>query len=143
MMNENSKPNLSHDRAEGNALDVVACVVRDGRGRLLIGRRPAHKRHGGFWEFPGGKVAPGESLFEAADRELREELALRVVQAARAPDYVADDVGSRFRILFLRVEVEGRPEALEHEELAWFDPLGEVSYEFAPADAAYVRSLRP
>jgi mutator protein MutT len=142
MMNEDSKPNLSPDGVEGNARDVVACVVSDERGRVLIGRRPAHKRHGGLWEFPGGKVRPGETLAEAADRELQEELAVRVVRAEPRPEFVAVDRGSEFRILFLRVGVEGVPHALEHEALTWYDPHGDSEFDFAPADAAFVRALR-
>src|SRR5690606_20769929 len=56
---------------------VLAAVIRRD-GRWLVCRRPAHKRHGGLWEFPGGKLEPGESLLEAATRELEEELAVRV-----------------------------------------------------------------
>ncbi|HSG49130.1 MAG TPA: NUDIX domain-containing protein, partial [Longimicrobiales bacterium] len=55
------------------AIPVIAAVIhRD--GRYLVGRRPDDKRHGGLWEFPGGKLDPGESWLEAARRELSEEL---------------------------------------------------------------------
>jgi 8-oxo-dGTP diphosphatase len=143
MMNEDSKPNLSPDRAEGNVRDVVACVVSDARGRVLVGLRPAHKRHGGLWEFPGGKVRRGETLAEAADRELREELAVRVVSADDDAEFVAGDPGSPFRILFLRVRVDGTPNPTEHDALTWFHPHRDAPLDFAPADLAYVRFLAP
>ena len=54
---------------------VVAAVIRR-EGRYLLGRRPGHKRHGGLWEFPGGKLHDGEDAEAAAHRELDEELAL-------------------------------------------------------------------
>jgi 8-oxo-dGTP pyrophosphatase MutT (NUDIX family) len=56
---------------------VLAAVIRR-QDRYLVCRRPAHKRHGGLWEFPGGKLEPGETLLEAARRELREELGAEV-----------------------------------------------------------------
>lgn len=56
---------------------VVASVIEH-EGRLLVCKRPAHKRHGGLWEFPGGKVEPEESDFKAVERELEEELGVRV-----------------------------------------------------------------
>jgi mutator protein MutT len=143
MMNEYSKPNLSPDGGEGNVRDVVACVISDESGRVLVGLRPAHKRHGGLWEFPGGKVRPGETLAEAADRELREELAVRVVSADDGAEYVAEDPGSPFRILFLRVRVDGTPSPTEHQALTWFDARRDPPLEFAPADLAYVRFLAP
>ncbi len=142
----NSKPNLSSAEDPGNEgdaiLDVVACVITDARGRVLIARRPADKRHGGLWEFPGGKVDEGESLSEAADRELHEELGVRLREAAPTPDFTSHDPGSRFRIIFLRVVIEGEPSALEHEALAWFDPYSsQTRPKFAPADAAYASRL--
>jgi len=136
-----SEPNLSPDPAEGNVRDVVACVVSDARGRLLVAKRPHGKRHAGLWEFPGGKVREGESLAEAAGRELEEELGVRLRAAAEAPEFVRRDPGSPFRILFLRVEIEGEPRALEHQDIAWFEVGAGWSPPFAPADADYVASL--
>ncbi len=141
MMNEDSTPNLSPDTADGNVRDVVACVVADERGRVLIGRRPMDKRHGGLWEFPGGKVRAGETLAEAAARELREELGVEVVGAADRPEFAADDLGAPFRILFLRVRIAGTPRPIEHAELAWYDPAAGRRFDLAPADAAYVAQL--
>lgn len=141
----NSKPNLSSTDGRGNVpravRDVVACVITDAEGRVLIGKRPADKRHGGLWEFPGGKVHDGESLAQAAERELLEELGVRLADAADAPDFTRADPGSHFRIIFLQVTIIGDPRALEHEELAWFDPAGSWAPELAPADAEYAARL--
>jgi 8-oxo-dGTP diphosphatase len=63
---------------EASRLDVVAAVIRDAGGRVLLARRPDHKHQGGRWEFPGGKVEAGESLDAALARELEEELGLIV-----------------------------------------------------------------
>jgi len=120
-------------------IPVVAAVVRRG-GRFLVGRRPAHKRHGGLWEFPGGKVGEGESLLEAARRELAEELSLRTNAIGRTL-FTAGDGDAPFVIHFIEVEIEGEPDPHEHTELGWFTraELGEVA--LAPADAAFVEEL--
>lgn len=141
-MSKESDSNLSSEDAASNVRDVVACVISDEEGRVLVARRPAHKRHGGLWEFPGGKLHDGETLRDAADRELREELGMHVVDADPVAEFMAHDPGSPFRILFLRVVTSGSPVATEHERVAWFEPHGEWSPNFAPADAAYVGFLR-
>lgn len=118
---------------------VLACVLRRGPA-LLICRRPDHKRHGGLWEFPGGKVEPGESDLEAARRELREELGLEVTSVHEVAFSVADP-GSEFVIEFLEVEAHGEPECLEHSELAWVEPGALVGYALAPSDGRYAEWL--
>jgi 8-oxo-dGTP diphosphatase len=60
------------------AMRVVAGILRDGAGRVLLAKRPTGKPHEGLWEFPGGKVEPGESDHEALRRELSEELGITV-----------------------------------------------------------------
>ena len=116
---------------------VVASVIeRD--GRLLICQRPAHKRHGGLWEFPGGKVEPGESDFEAVHRELEEELGVRVLEVGPLLFSVADP-DSHFVIEFLTVQIEGEPLCLEHEKLAWLTEEEMQSLPLAPSDMQFVR----
>src|SRR5690242_21147044 len=78
------------DAADEIMTRVLAAVVLR-YGRYLVCRRPAHKRHGGLWEFPGGKLEPGESLLDAANRELTEELNVSVVSVGE-PIYSAHDV---------------------------------------------------
>ncbi|RYE87312.1 MAG: (deoxy)nucleoside triphosphate pyrophosphohydrolase, partial [Myxococcales bacterium] len=81
-------------------LVVAAVIERD--GLLLVGQRPAHKHHGGLWEFPGGKVEPGETPAEALARELHEELGLTDVQVG--PElHRHDDPTRPLTLLFLRV----------------------------------------
>ena len=120
-------------------LVVAAVIERD--GRLLIGQRPAHKHHGGLWEFPGGKVEPGETLAAALARELHEELGLTDVTVG--PELHRHvDPARPLTLLFLRVETGGLPAALEHSALAWLDPHAPLTRPLAPADLALVAMLR-
>ncbi|MEZ4416164.1 MAG: NUDIX domain-containing protein [Gemmatimonadota bacterium] len=118
---------------------VLACVLRRAN-QVLICRRPAHKRHGDLWEFPGGKVEPGESDLEAAQRELAEELGLDVT-AVRGVAFSVTDPGSEFVIEFLDVEARGAPQCLEHSALAWPTVAELLSYELAPSDRRFAEWL--
>lgn len=118
---------------------VVAAVVRRG-DRYLLGRRPQAKRHGGMWEFPGGKLHPGEAPSEGLRRELKEELGLACAGHGR-PLWSARDPGSPFVIDFLAVDAEGAPAALEHQEVGWFTLEELREMPLAPTDAAFVAVL--
>jgi 8-oxo-dGTP diphosphatase len=115
---------------------VLAAVIRRGE-RVLLCRRPSHKRHGGLWEFPGGKLETGESPLDAARRELDEELGLHAT-SVEATSFVCQDPGSAFIIEFTDVVAEGEPSALEHDEVRWVTFAEAAALPLAPADAAYV-----
>ncbi len=118
---------------------VVAAVLRR-EGRYLVGRRPAHKRHGGLWEFPGGKVLAGESRLDAARRELAEELELEVLALGRVLHTVRDP-GAPFVIEFIEVEARGLPVAHEHDRLEWLTAEELADLPMAPADADFAARL--
>ena len=121
---------------DANAIRVVAAVVeRD--GRLLLCRRPEGKRHAGLWEFPGGKLHPGEAVADAARRELAEELAVEVLAVGERL-LALPDPGSAFVVEFYPVKIAGQPEALEHAELGWFRPEELACLDLAPSDRAFV-----
>lgn len=115
---------------------VLAAVIQD-NGRFLVCRRPLHKRHGGLWEFPGGKLEPGESDFDAAHRELREELDVEVTTIGREL-YAVNDAGSPFVIAFVEIQVSGTPDCREHMELRWCSPPELTTLELAPSDRLFV-----
>jgi 8-oxo-dGTP diphosphatase len=127
------------NKLTNSTIEVVAAVVeRD--GRYLICQRPLNKRHGGLWEFPGGKLQSGESLFDAAYRELSEELNLRVTTIHETVFSIADD-GSNFVIHFVPAVTEGEPSLLEHSDCRWVT-LQELSdLPLAPSDAVFVHYL--
>lgn len=114
---------------------VLAAVIRNG-DRYLICRRPDHKRHGGLWEFPGGKIEAGETDLEAAIREMREELDVEV-SAVGAPVFIRQDEGSDFSIEFMPVNIAGKPRAIEHSAIAWARAEEVVEYDLAPSDRLF------
>jgi mutator protein MutT len=115
---------------------VGAAVIRRD-GRVLLGLRPEGKRHGGLWEFPGGKLDVGETLEEAIGRELREELGLTLRRIGAAL-FRASDPGSPYEISFVEAEASGSPRALEHTEVRWFEPAALRDLDLAPADRRFV-----
>ncbi|GLC24775.1 pyrimidine (deoxy)nucleoside triphosphate pyrophosphohydrolase [Roseisolibacter agri] len=126
-------------RVPTDTIRVIAAVIANG-DRLLVCQRPPHKRHGGLWEFPGGKCEPGESDADAADRELREELGISVVSTG-AELAAFHDPGSPFLIAFVPVEIEGEPVCHEHMALFWGTPEELAVLPLAPTDRRFVGVL--
>lgn len=123
-------------------LHVVAAVLRDGDGRVLLARRPPGKPLAGLWEFPGGKVEPGESPAQALARELGEELGLHARPGARlirVPQAHAD--GRRLWLDVFEAEADAPPRALEGQALAWVAPPALRARPMPPADRPVVAAL--
>ena len=115
---------------------VIAAVVSQG-DKLLVCQRPLTKRHGGLWEFPGGKRQPGESDAQAAARELREELGVHV-ESVGEELFAAHDDGSPYLIAFLPVSISGQPTCREHMALRWELPEAIARLPLAPSDRRFV-----
>ena len=125
------------------SLDIVlvsAVALIDVEDRILISQRPMHKSMGGLWEFPGGKIELSETIEAAAERELKEELALEVTGIGRTL-LIQMDPGSPFQIEFVEVFAEGDPRALEHEEVRWVLPSERELLPLAPTDEVFAASL--
>jgi 8-oxo-dGTP diphosphatase len=118
---------------------VLAAVIRRDAS-YLIAKRPAHKRHGGLWEFPGGKLEQSEDHLSAARRELQEELGVQV-GAVGPVLFEQQDPGSQYLIQFIEVQITGEPQALEHEAVAWVPVSDLQQYSLAPSDWAFVLQL--
>jgi 8-oxo-dGTP diphosphatase len=124
---------------------VAACALVDVDGRVLLAKRPAGKQLAGLWEFPGGKVEPGETPEQCLIRELNEELGIRVAHACLAPFVFASHGYDSFHLLmplFLCRRWEGLVTAREHEALAWVKPGNFDAYPMPPADAPIAAWLR-
>lgn len=133
------------DNTPRRLLLVVAAALVDGRGRVLIAQRPADKSLGGLWEFPGGKLEPGERPETALARELKEELDVQVQTDAMAPFAFASHAYDGFDLLMPLYVVrrwEGTPRALEAQALAWAAPADLTSYPMPPADLPLVARLQ-
>ena len=129
------------DRRSGR-VHVAAGVLRDRRGRILLARRTAGRDLAGAWEFPGGKVEPGESPREALARELHEELGIRVVAAE--PFIAVPQAYPAKRIVldvFTVTAYEGTPKGREKQALAWAPPEKLAGYPMPPADRPVVAAL--
>ena len=121
---------------------VVAAVLRDARGRILLARRTAGRDLAGAWEFPGGKVEAGETALQALGRELDEELGIRVLAAEPLISVPQAYPGKRIVLDVHTVHAfEGTPRGRERQALAW-SPLEKLSsYPMPPADRPVVAAL--
>lgn len=124
---------------------VVAGALVDADGRVLIARRPEGKRMAGLWEFPGGKVAPGETPEEALVRELQEELGVDTRESCLAPIAFASHRYDDFHLLmplYVCRVWKGAPSPREGQELAWVRPPRLSDYPMPTADAPLIALLR-
>jgi len=124
---------------------VAAAALVDVDGRVLICQRPEGKQLAGLWEFPGGKVEPGETPEACLIRELEEELGIRVSHACLAPFVFASHEYESFHLLmplYLVRRWEGQVANLEHKAMAWVRPNDMDSYPMPPADGPLVAWLR-
>jgi 8-oxo-dGTP diphosphatase len=128
-----------------NLLLVAACALIDSDGRVLLARRPEGKPMAGLWEFPGGKLATGETPEEALIRELREELGIDVSAACLAPfAFASHPLEGRHLLmpLYLCRRWTGTVEGREGQALAWVRPAKMGDYAMPPADKPLVALLR-
>lgn len=124
---------------------VVAVAMIDSENRVLLARRPEGKALAGLWEFPGGKVEPGEPLEEALVRELREELGVDVSRSCLAPFTFASHSYETFDLLmplYLCRQWTGQPEGREGQKLAWVRAAELDRYPMPPADLPILPFLR-
>jgi 8-oxo-dGTP diphosphatase len=124
---------------------VVAAALVDDDNRVLIAQRPPGKSMAGLWEFPGGKVAAGETPEAALVRELQEELGIDISSACLAPFTFASHRYPDFHLLmpvYLCRRWSGVPTPREGQRLAWVRPMRLAEYPMPPADVPLVAMLR-
>lgn len=124
-------------------LPVVALALIDGAKRLLLQRQLPGKRHGGCWEFPGGKVEAGELPRQALVREIAEELGISLNSADLQPTLVAEEEGQPHILMWLyRCHVwSGEPVGREGQEWSWFAVDEAEKLPMAPMDRDMLERL--
>lgn len=123
---------------------VAACALIDADGRVLIAERPAGKSMAGLWEFPGGKVDPGERPEDALIRELKEELGITVNESCLAPLTFASHAYTEFHLLmplYVCRRWQGVVSPHEGQKLAWVQPNRLREYPMPPADVPLISHL--
>ena len=124
---------------------VAAVALVDADGRVLIAQRPEGKSMAGLWEFPGGKVDPGETPEQALVRELKEELGIETATSCLAPIAFASHGYEKFHLLmpvFACRKWAGQPQPREGQTLKWVMPIELSRYPMPPADVPLVGLLR-
>jgi len=124
---------------------VVAVALVDADGRVLLQQRPPGKSLEGLWEFPGGKVNPGETPEAALVRELREELGIDTAASCLAPFTFASHAYEGFHLLmplYVCRVWSGTPQSVEGQKLAWVRVSRMGDYPMPPADVPLVAMLR-
>jgi len=123
---------------------VAACALVDADRRVLIAQRPEGKPLAGLWEFPGGKLEPGETPEAALIRELEEELGVSTKSACLAPVSFASHTYESFHLLmplYVCRKWQGVPVAREHVALKWVRPQALRDYPMPPADEPLIAAL--
>ncbi|PJR91009.1 8-oxo-dGTP diphosphatase MutT [Ochrobactrum sp. 695/2009] len=124
---------------------VAACALVDSDGRVLLTQRPEGKQLAGLWEFPGGKVEPGETPEETLIRELQEEIGITTKVACLAPLTFASHTYDDFHLLmplYVCRRYEGIARGLEGQALKWVRPKDMRDYPMPPADEPLIPFLR-
>lgn len=121
--------------------EVVAALLHKDQ-RFFICQRPLQKARGGLWEFPGGKVEPGEKKEDALKRECREELdiSIDVEQIYMEVCHVYPDLTVHLTLFLARI-TEGEPKQLEHMAFSWITAEEIPSYDFCPADEEILKKI--
>jgi 8-oxo-dGTP diphosphatase len=135
---------MSEAKTDTVTLFVVAAAMMDDGGKILLQQRPSGTSMAGLWEFPGGKVEPGETPEAALVREIFEELGVTLKPQALTPIAFASEALSDqhlILLLYLVREWEGHPEALHATSLDWILPSAMHSLPMPPADRPLVNQL--
>jgi 8-oxo-dGTP diphosphatase len=130
-------------------VEVAVGVLLDAAGAVLLGQRPAGKPYAGYWEFPGGKIESGETLFTALSRELQEEIDVRIDDANEFMVLEHDYPHAYVRLHICLVKSwQGQPRGLENQALGWLsikdiDHLGIAGFDpVLPATLPILEKLK-
>lgn len=124
-------------------INVVAAVIKDDNGKILITQRNLKKSQGGLWEFPGGKIEPNETKEQAIIREIKEELTIDINVKGYIDEKIFTYPEKDINLISLECSIiNGNIELLEHEDYRWVSSSELENFEFAPADMFIVEKLK-
>jgi 8-oxo-dGTP diphosphatase len=123
-------------------INVVCAIIEKG-GKILAAKRGDSQPHAGFWEFPGGKIDPGEDAQKAIIREIREELGTGISIQAQLPPATFDYPDKTVTLIPFICTAAGSeaPKALEHAEIRWVDKREAHGLAWLPPDAAVLKNF--
>lgn len=123
-------------------VDVVAAIIINEEGKILITQRNLKKSQGGLWEFPGGKIEPNETKEDAIIREIKEELTIDIKVDEYFDEKVFNYPEKKINLIALKCsKVNGNIKLMEHEDYKWVVNSELKNFEFAPADMFIVNKL--
>jgi 8-oxo-dGTP diphosphatase len=124
-------------------IEVAVGIVYNQKGQLLVCKRLLHQYQGGYWEFPGGKVEPGETVAQALARELQEEVGINVLQQQpwMTVDYDYHQRAVRLNVVKVTV-YENEPKGCEGQEIQWREVDDLPLLEWVPANQTIVHALQ-
>ena len=124
-------------------INVVAAVIKNEEGKILITQRNLKKAQGGLWEFPGGKIEPNETKEHAIIREIKEELDIDIQVESYLSEKVFNYPEKDINLIALECKkIDGNIKLLEYEDYKWVDNSELENFEFAPADKFIVEKLK-
>lgn len=125
--------------------EIVIALIRKQDGSYLITRRFENVHQGGLWEFPGGKIEEGETLEEAAKREVMEELGIEIElgDQLESIEHTYSDKTVRLHPIFAKMVALAKPVPLGCEEFTWVPPEKLYWYDFPAANSSLIRKLTP
>ena len=123
-------------------IDVVAAIIKNKEGKILIAQRNKKKSQGGLWEFPGGKIEKEETKENAIVREIKEELNMDIICDGYFDKVKYEYPDKIINLIVLNCTMIGDSyDVLEHEQIAWITKEEFKNYEFAPADIYFVEKI--
>ena len=124
-------------------INVVAAVIKDENGKILITQRNLQKSQGGLWEFPGGKIEPNETKENAIVREIKEELDIDIQVESYLSEKVFNYPEKDINLIALECKkINGKIRLLEHEDYKWVSKDELDNFQFAPADLFIIEKIK-
>ena len=123
-------------------IDVVAAVIQNEEGKILIAQRNLKNSQGGLWEFPGGKIEPNETKEEAIIREIKEEMDIDIEAKKFIGQKVFNYPDKDINLIAIECkQIKGDIKLNEHEDIKWVNKNELRNFNFAPADKFIINAI--